>query len=230
MHFRLNNRVIIQITGLSVEEYLQGLVTNDIKLLQAQDSIYSALLTPNGRFLFDFFVVKAEDIIYIDIADIFADDFISTMNKYKLRQKIIIEKCENFTVIAGSNVENAVKFYTDTRSPSIGIRNIVKSDTIFHNLHSADEYNSFLIQNKVVDGRFIPQNKGIILEYDFENLNGVSFTKGCYLGQELITRTKRMGQIRKQIILCKNDEICAADVITSDAKYKLVMQKIDNIS
>ncbi|QED23788.1 CAF17-like 4Fe-4S cluster assembly/insertion protein YgfZ [Candidatus Deianiraea vastatrix] len=220
MKYLLTNRKIIQITGDDILGFLQGLITNDVKLLEKQNGFYSAMLTPNGRFLYDFFVISKNNEIFIDIADIFADSFIQTLTKYKLRRKIDFIKT-SFNVI--SSPEKSDFSFQDNRFKSEIYRNIGN----YEGREQNDEYNSFLIQNLIVDGRFIPQEKGIILEYDFEKLNGVSFEKGCYLGQELIQRTKRIGQIRKKIAMVKHSD--NLDFITSDGSFAIVFEKDDRL-
>lgn len=221
--YLLGNRAIIQISGDEVLEFLNGLLTNEIKNLTLETGIYSAILTPNGRFMFDLFIFNSDDgIIYIDTADIFLQDLVNFLNKYKLRRNIEIKICENFMVLINfdDNLSSSFSF-KDPRSNKIGFRNIIVKDgnIQFNN----NEYNSLLISEKIVDGRFIPQKTGIILEYNFEEMNGISFTKGCYLGQELMMRIKRNGEIRKEIKLCNISDVINDDIITFDDKKKLIL-------
>jgi len=227
--YLLLNRRILKINGENILNFLQGLITNDVDLLKTKNAIYSAMLTPNGRFLYDFFILNHENEIFIDIADVFQDGFIGSINKFKLRQKINIELMENYTIISSNDVKNyAILSFQDIRNINLGFRNIVNFTQLkSENFSTPEKYNSLLINNLIVDGRFIPIEKGIILEYGFEKLNGVSFSKGCYLGQELITRTKRTGEIRKKLILSKYNK--DEDFITHDGENGIKIERLNSL-
>ncbi len=225
MRLYLSNRQIFKLQGDDIIDFLQGLTTSDMKKLNTQKSIYTAILNSSGKFLFDLFIAKIDEKAYfIDIADVFAENFASFIKKYKLRRNISLEKCDDYSILITENPEeNSFFSFKDTRNEALGFRNIVKKNE--SGISSDNEYNSILIQNKIVDGRFLQTEKSIILEYGFEEINGVDFNKGCYIGQELITRAKRVGQVRKYIELIEVSGSSDQEFITQDEQFGLVLRR-----
>ncbi len=213
MIYYLQNRAIIKVYGADSVKFVNSLCTNNIIKLQ---SCYNTILNSQSRFLYDFFVYKSsQDCIYIDIFCDFVEGFIKTLNKYKLRSKFEIEIENNLQIAVGIDSIIDAKFsFLDTRKINLGTRFCIDKTTQNNNT----EYDDLLVKNCIVAGEWLEQEKAFILEYNFEEMQAIDFDKGCYIGQELITRTKRTGEIRKYLK--------TVDSLPENAK--LIKQNSDN--
>ena len=228
-----NNRSLLKISGDDKEKFLQGLITNDIKYLESQDIIFSAMLNGSGKFLYDFFIFKNKENFIIDIPFKFFNDFKSKLLMYKLRSDVQIAEIADICVFQifgfNENIDlsdnNIFAFFKDPRNDILGHRIYLKDNEFLkrNNISSRpfEFYKSFLITNKIVEGEDLIQDKSIILEYGYKEQNSISFDKGCYLGQELMTRTERLGQIRKKLSVLTFD-----DKLNNDQKDELINNKI----
>jgi hypothetical protein len=191
----LPSRSVILIEGkkLDILNYLNSLCTN---LIDEKKLIYTCILSPQGRFLFDFFVFQTEDSVFLDVNINFTNDLISLLNKYKMGVDISFEISRDHMVSISHQKMDGL--HEDPRKSGFFYRGIVKN--ISSQMDGSDVYNQARIQNKLAEGwEDLEREKSIILEYGMEY--AVDFNKGCYLGQELITRTKRVGEVRKGIYL-----------------------------
>ncbi len=224
----LPGRTLVTVTGEDAHEFLQGLISNDISFATAERAIYASLLTAQGKFLHDFFVVKME--IDSDSKFVFevesdrADDFVRRLTMYKMRANVDISKLESDAVYAGfgdgairgvdlssdqgsaRSVDGGV-VYSDPRADSLGVRGILDSDaaaSLFEGAGfqsaSSDQYDHHRLQLGVPDGsRDIVIEKNFPLECGLDELNAIDYAKGCYIGQELTARTHHRGTIRKHL-------------------------------
>lgn len=205
----LSNRKIIHIFGDDVVSFLQGLITNDMRLFEKQNSIYTCILTPNGRFMFDFFIYKiSENDFYVDVSEKYCDELFKKLNFYKLRSRITIKKTE--LSVHHINIPSSETIsYKDTRSENLGYR--VISDT---KSSPYINYKDLLIQSLVTDGDDLIQEKSLIYEYGFFRINAIAKNKGCYIGQELMARIHNEDDLRKYIYLFESDnDINTGDII-----------------
>jgi folate-binding protein YgfZ len=220
----LENRSILRLSGNDIYDFLQGLITNDIHKLKAAGAIYAALLTPQGKFMFDMIIVKSGDNLLLDIEKQRKDDLIRRLTMYKLRADVTITDEENqhvwalFDTDGGDTVDSItlnglenVTIYNDPRTLRLGKRIIAstKSDieitTPLSDL-TFDDYEYARIQSTAPDGsRDMMTEKYFWLETNAEALNGVDFQKGCYVGQELTARMKHRTSIKKNLITLKSD-------------------------
>lgn len=211
MHEILNNRFILSINGSDTVKFLQNLTTNDII---NNDYCYTYMLNNQGRYLFDFFIFKiSSDEIIIDISSSLLNSFMTKLNMYKLRANVNFIHNNNYKVIYYKsdkddlNVKDILdknhlcKFY-DPRFKMLGMRYVVNhniasdlEETSTKDLYLKDKY-EYVIPDGDID---LIKERSIPLEYGAEILNAISYTKGCYIGQELISRTKYQGVIRKQL-------------------------------
>jgi len=191
----LNNRAIITLSGPERRSLLQGIITNNVNELD-NGGVYSALLTPQGKFLYDFFLVEVDDTIYLDCEK---DAFTTLFQKllmYRLRSNVeILDGSEKYHVISSDEKQNGISF-ADPRHPDMGYRGIIL-DTL---KETTTNYHALRIKLGIAEGSndYI-KDKSTIHEGHFEDLHGVDFEKGCYVGQEVIARMKYRGKIKKQM-------------------------------
>lgn len=206
---QLNQRTVLELRGADVLSFLQALITNDVTQLVSNPALYTALLTPQGRYLFDFFLVKGSDCYLVDCPTSRADDLMKMMRFYKLRSDVLIsDVTATYTVLhyLGHDMPTTDSaFFSDPRHPSLGIRGIVPRDKI-HDYALAHDQTPYDLQRIQLgapgEEDLIPQ-KSFPFEVNLDVFNAISFNKGCYLGQELTTRTKFRGETRKRLLPCR---------------------------
>jgi folate-binding protein YgfZ len=211
-------RGVLRIAGDDRVSFLQGLVTNDVARAAAGQPVYSALLTAQGRFLHDFFIVPQDDALLLDCEAERRADLMRRLGMYKLRAKATIEdKTDSFAVILlwGDGLEpgalrsnGAAVVYADPRLPALGARAIVAANSAAgwiakHGFDTADEdtYDRHRIALGVPDGsRDLPVERALLLENGFDELHGIDWQKGCYIGQEVTARMRYRSLVRKQLL------------------------------
>ena len=203
----------ISIKGEDRNEFLQDLITNDINKCSKDNPIYSCLLSPQGKFLADFFLINLGDSYLIEINEIYIENFIAKLNIYKLRSKINITIEENYTSFVILNIDlklneeiNYIK-YTDPRCSNLGKKIIIKSNLknnfiSNNNLTKVDfkSYRELMIKNLVpYTTKDLIINKSLLLENNFDKINAIDWDKGCYVGQEITARMKYRALLKKSI-------------------------------
>ncbi len=184
------NRRILRFGGADTDSFLQGLVTNDIAGLEA-GIVYAALLTPQGKYLADFFLVRDGDSVLLDVAEELADGLAKRLGMYKLRADVTIEDSGlNLQRGTGPAPQGALP---DPRHPDMGWR-----------AYSADpegddgtDWDAIRVRHCIPETAIELTPDSYILESGFEALNGVDFKKGCYVGQEVTARMKHKTELRK---------------------------------
>ena len=200
----LPDRSVIAVTGPDAEKLLQGVITNDMALLADQPAIFAGLLTPQGKILAEFFVAKAGDGFLLDIATAQAGELVKRLALYKLRAKVDIrDATAEHAVLAvwGSETQGMVSF-PDPRLPALGLRVLAETGTTNGTNAALTDYDVHRIQLGVPEGGkdyAIPDT--FPHEANFDLLNGVSFTKGCFIGQEVVSRMQHRGTARKRIVI-----------------------------
>ena len=206
----LEDRGVIRVGGADAAAFLQGLLTNDVERLQPGEARYAALLTPQGKILFDIIVVRArggeEPCYLIDCAAVQAADLAKRLGFYKLRAKILIADQSAERAVAAywggepPSVADGL-LYADPRDPRLGWRAILPRPVAAAvGFEQAGEYEGLRIAVGAPKG-------GVDFAYadafphdaNFDLLNGVDFDKGCYVGQEVVSRMKHRGTARKRI-------------------------------
>ncbi|MGH1377541.1 MAG: YgfZ/GcvT domain-containing protein [Alphaproteobacteria bacterium] len=195
---KLKQRGTIIISGKDAYDFLQNLISNDITLLDTQDCVYSCLLTPQGKFLYDFFITKdVNGSIIMDCeGNERLDGLVKILNMYKLRADVSIIATDNIDVFAIIGNKQGVK---DPRHNDLGNRSFEKPVSLPEK--PFDEWDQHRISLTIPDGsRDMIPSKSTLLEYNIDQLNGLSYEKGCYIGQELTARMHYRGLTKK--ILC----------------------------
>ncbi len=223
----LKDRSVIKITGKDTHHLLQGLITNNMNLLEEDGALYSALLTPQGKYLYDFFLVQRGDTIYCDIYQPDAESFLKKLKMYRLRADVqfeILEHMHVLTSFTNDTLEDATAF-KDPRHEQMGHRFIAAS--LPENLRDDAEYHSHRIQHGIAEGAYdAVQDKTLLLEMGYDAINAIDFHKGCYVGQEVTARSKYRANIRKKIYIIEADaifsdgdiEIVAGDVVLGERR------------
>ena len=203
-------RKVFRFSGTDARKFLQNLITNDIKRLDT-GPVYSALLTPQGKFIADFFLIADGNDILMDVDAGAAATLIPRLNMYKLRADVTISETD-LIVSRGLNdaPEGAV---ADPRDANLGWRYYGAED---HNTETV-EWDALRVDHKIPEmGRELDA-ESYILEMGFEGLNGVDFRKGCYVGQEVTARMKHKTELRKGLarLVADADIPENADVISN---------------
>lgn len=211
----LGDYTVLEVAGPGVLKLLHNLTTNVIAE-KPESIIYSCILMPNGRFMYDFMLFQTQGKMYVSVHKNAADGLIAYISMYKMKMEVIFTKTE-FKIFWNKNPHEG--FIVDPRKQELGYYKI----GVGQGNDCSPEYHINRMQNLVPDGFYdMTQKESIILEFGLDNLNAVSFTKGCYLGQELISRTKHTGTIRKSLSYFKSEEpLKKGDDIPNDNGEKI---------
>lgn len=185
-------RTVFRISGPDREAFLQGLVSNDIAKL-ASGAVYAALLTPQGKYLADFFLVPAADAILLDVAKPLAAALLQRLTMYKLRANVTIEPTQ-IEPARGLGDAPAGAF-TDPRHPALGWRAYDGRDG-----QQGVDWDQIRVTHCIPETGIELTPDSYVLEAGFERLNGVDFHKGCYVGQEVTARMKHKTELKKGLV------------------------------
>ncbi|MET0336459.1 MAG: folate-binding protein YgfZ [Caulobacter sp.] len=194
----LSSRALIRFSGPDWRTFLQGQLTQDVSTLQPGEARFAALLTPQGRLMFDLFVVGFEDGAWLDIAAEHRDAMVQRMSLYRLRAKVDIA-ADEAPVLAAFDVDPAPGegWVRDPRRPDLGWRGYgVAAET---DATEAD-YDAFRLSRGVPGPADWAGEKTYPIEANFDLLAGIDFKKGCFVGQETTSRMKRRGQIKNRML------------------------------
>ncbi len=204
-------RKTLLITGSDAEPFLQGLITNDIGKLD-QGMVYAALLTPQGKFIVDFFLSRREGGIILDVDAGFADNLVQRLTMYRLRADVAITP-SNLQVERGIG-EIPAGAFSDPRHAALGWRRYVETAT-----PDTNDWAAIRVAHCIPETGIELTPDTFILEAGFERLNGVDFRKGCYVGQEITARMKHKTELRKGLARVDIDGVApVGSAITKDGK------------
>ena len=225
----LEDRGLLYINGDDAREFLQNIITNNIENVSENRSCFSALLTPQGKYLYDFIIIKHKLGYMLDCEKKNIDDLYKQLNLYKLRSKVEILNLSNEFVIANLSkekfleIENSkdeegytIKFredpiLLDPRSKKLGARLVINLEKLYLSLKKLGlevsdvvEYYNYSHELGIpqIDTKNL-QNKIFGIECNFEELNGIDFQKGCYVGQENTARIKLKDKLNKRLFAIK---------------------------
>ncbi|MBV2358589.1 folate-binding protein [Thalassococcus sp. CAU 1522] len=204
------DRHVLRVSGAETRDFLQGLVTNDVRKLD-HGLVYAALLTPQGKYRADFFLVPDGDAVLIDVAAGLSDDLVRILSMYKLRAAVTIEMSDRaVTRGLGTPPQGA---FADPRHPSLGWRGYDGQPG------EAADWDALRVAACVPETGIELSPDVFILEAGFERLNGVDFRKGCYVGQEVTARMKHKTELRKGFARVSVDGAAPVGTeITADGK------------
>jgi len=222
----LEDRGILFIQGSDAKEFLQNLITNDINKVDEVNSCFASLLNPQGKYLYDFLVIKHKKGYFIDCEKKQIEELSKLLNIYKLRSDIKILNLSNEFVVAALSYEKFISFdktrdlpgntfryredpiFLDPRNKKLGGRLIINLEKLNlslknMNLDSSDpeEYYKFSYELGILQKNTEKlRNKLFGIECNFEELNGIDFKKGCYVGQENTSRIKLRNKLSKRLL------------------------------
>ncbi|MGB7972864.1 MAG: folate-binding protein [Roseiarcus sp.] len=209
----LEDRGVISVSGEDATTFLQGLLTNDVERLAPSEARYAALLTPQGKILFDMIVVRApgeEPSYLIDCAAAQAADLARRLGFYKLRAKVAVADVSADRVIVafwGAKSPSVVDglLYADPRDPRLGWRAILprRSAAAIGSEHGSEYEGLRIAVGAPKGGLDFAYADAFPHDVNFDLLHGVDFEKGCYVGQEVVSRMKHRGTARKRVARVK---------------------------
>ena len=222
----LEDRGILYINGTDAKEFLQNMISNDINKVSEDSSCFASLLTPQGKFLFAFIIIKHKSGYFIDCEKSQTEALFKQLSVYKLRSKVEIMNLSNEFVVAALNKEkflefegskdiagNTIKYREDSilldpRNKDLGARLIINLEKLYLSLKKLELKDSPISEYYELSHQLgIPQknmnelqNKLFGIECNFEELNGIDFKKGCYVGQENTARIKLKNKLSKRLL------------------------------
>jgi tRNA-modifying protein YgfZ len=219
----LADRGVVRVSGEDAKSFLDNLITCDLDRVSAHTARLGALLTPQGKILFDFIVFQAPQEIggayYLDVLKVFAPDLAKRLGFYKLRAKVAVEDLsESLAIVAGWDAkrpdDEAGLVVEDPRLPALGWRALVAAqDAAEFGRDPAEAYHAHRIALGVPEGgRDFLFGDAFPHEALMDQLNGVDFDKGCYVGQEVVSRMQHRGTARTRIVPALYEGGFAADV------------------
>lgn len=194
----LQNRGVIAVSGPERVAFLQGLVSNDVKDT-ARGPVYACLLTPQGKFLHDMFIVADDenDRLLVDCERKRRDDLLKRLRMYKLRSKVDLEDLSDILRVYAFWGDDAGRGYADPRLDDLGARLIAENADVAGDMAAYDAHRLAL---GVPDGsRDLKIEGSTLIEGNIDLLNGISWDKGCYTGQELTARMHYRGLAKKRL-------------------------------
>ncbi|GBR02159.1 CAF17-like 4Fe-4S cluster assembly/insertion protein YgfZ [Acetobacter oeni] len=203
----LSDRKVVAVSGDDRVRFLQGLVSNDVTTVAPGQAVWAALLTPQGRWKADFFILVDPDEprLLLDCAAVQAEMIIATLSKFRLRSDVSLRLADLVVHAAWgglpdvATVENAIVAH-DPRLPGAGWRLLCSEPSPVARADAAS-YDLHRLVLGLPDGvRDCEAEKTLLLEANFDLLNGISWTKGCYMGQELTARTRYRGLVKKRLV------------------------------
>lgn len=223
-------RDIVEISGTDQRSFLQGLISQDIEKVTLENSVYGTLLTPQGKFLHDFIILQNDDRLVFDCEQGRSADLVNRLSRFKLRADVQLRPQPEAKVYAvfgdgaakhvgldpaiGTTTRTGETLLTvDPRTEDLGCRLIGPESSILAFLQEREiqavafnAYDQLRISLGIPDGtRDLDIEKSILLESNIDNLHGIDWEKGCYMGQELTARTKYRGLVKRGLFAFENN-------------------------
>ncbi len=230
----LPGRGFIAIEGADARDFLQGVVSNDVMKVTPNQAIWAAFLTPQGKYLHDFFLLECDGALLLETAAARLPDLLRRLKLYKLRSKVEladVSEAWHLRVVWGEGAsdhfglksepgtavalaEGAGVAMVDPRHQGVGVRCWVRNEAPLEGVAegSASDYEQARIGLGLPDGgRDMEIEKALLLENGFDELGGVDWRKGCYMGQELTARTKYRGLVKKRLLPVEKEQTFAGE-------------------
>ena len=228
----LEERGLISVSGKDAADFLQNIISNDVKKVSKSNSIFSAIFTPQGKYLYEFFIIKSEDGYFLDCDNEFTQEIVSHLSKYRLRSEIEINDLSSKHVVGvisldkfkeiqtneKKNTETIIyresPLFIDPRTKELGARILSTLEKLHLTIKKLKlkiiDNKNYLIKAHAcgipIKGIKNLKDQLFGLEANFEELNGIDFKKGCYVGQENTARMKLKEKLRRRLLSIKTDE------------------------
>jgi len=222
----LDDRAILYINGEDAKNFLQNLISNDINKVNETSTCFTSLLSPQGKFLFEFIIIRHKSGYLIDCEKSQADGLYKQLSVYKLRSKVEILNLSNEFVVTAFSQEKFLTFeeaqdisgftlkyredpiFLDPRNKQLGARLIINLEKLYLSLKKLDLHDANISEYYFYSHKLgiVPkdlnklQNKLFGIECNYEELNGIDFKKGCYVGQENTARIKLKNKLSKRLL------------------------------
>jgi tRNA-modifying protein YgfZ len=233
----LPNRAVIRITGEGTLVFLHNLLTCDVEHLRPGEAAYGALLSPQGKILHDIFAMSATDGALIDCAADQSEELLKKLVMYRLRAKLTMLMDDALEVAAAS--QSMPDGFADPRLAAMGFRAIRPKGLTL----SSTGYDEARVALGVADSADIGSNALFPHEANFDQFNGVSFTKGCYVGQEVVSRMQHRSTARSRILpitcdaippakgaLIHSGEAVIGEILSSSGHQALALIRLDRLT
>jgi hypothetical protein len=248
-YFPLSSRSVISVSGSEREAFLQGLITNDVTKVDTATTIYALMLTPQGKYLYDFFISEHNGTYLIDCNATLKASIIKRLSMYKLRSDVqVTDASDQYKIVAAvgekamnlpspaceghTQISSNTLMYIDPRHISVGIRAYILQNgesEPFASLGYKEEEESAYEHHRITCG--IPSGDTDMvsgdtfpLDFRMDHFHAISYTKGCYVGQEVTARVHHRGKVRKKPYLVSADQHLPTskdEVILSPSEKKL---------
>jgi len=197
----LENRCVISLSGDDRRSFLQGIITNNVNAITENNAIFSALLSPQGKFLYDFFLIEKDKVLYLETHRNFTEGLIKRLTLYRLRAKVDIQLMPHLQVAVSAHPQKDVFCsYQDPRHPALGYRIIGEK----LNAAITDGYEKLRYSLGIPEGAIdLTENRSLLLEWHYDALHAIDFHKGCYVGQEVTARSKHRATLHKTMFQVK---------------------------
>ncbi|KEC55451.1 YgfZ/GcvT domain-containing protein [Bartonella koehlerae] len=206
---RLKNRKIIKVTGEEATHFLQALITTDVKKIGPKEIFPGAFLSPQGKVLADFLIGKIDNGYFIDIFSFLSDILYKHLLLYKLRTKVeIMQQLQELVTVSWNNESDILNFdssFIDKRFPAKEKIMRIYGETPLLASECHDNWNQLRIRYAIAEsdkdyeiGKVFPH------DINYDQINGLSFNKGCYIGQEVVSRMHHRRAVRRRILLVKS--------------------------
>ncbi|NSM56124.1 folate-binding protein YgfZ [Wolbachia endosymbiont of Atemnus politus] len=208
----LPSRSVIVLYGPDTKDFLQGIITNDINKLDSQKAIYSLLLSPQGKYLYDFFLTEHGKYILLECENMYLQQIIEKLDLLKTYLKVKIKDVSALYRVGvlfntkSTECNESQVIFQDPRHKLLGMR-IIHKDEIKQPVGNFTQYEKVRIQNLVPDGaKDMVQNSSFPLQFLIDKVNGISLNKGCYIGQEVVNRMSRQEIFRRKLYLVEGND------------------------
>jgi tRNA-modifying protein YgfZ len=197
----LKNRAVLSVSGNDAKSFLQGLVTNDIQKLTAGNMIYALMLTPQGRFLYDFFITERDGGLLLDVQKSHIDAIMKKLKMYKLRAQVDFALTELRVYVSEDKLDELS--IQDPRSSVLGYRTITSAE---YELSEDEWYHKARISAKIPDADMdMEYERSLPMEMNCDKIGAIDFQKGCYVGQEVTSRMRYRANIRKTLYVIESE-------------------------
>ena len=226
------DRGLISVSGQDAKDFLQNILSNDVAKVNSVKSLFSGIFTPQGKYNYEFFIVKSQDGYFLDCDGEFTSEIVNHLLKFKLRSKIFIKNLTSKFIVGAINYEKFKEIqisekkntetiwyrdsylFLDPRTKKLGARIISNLEKLHLTIK---KLNLKIVNNKSylnqahsygipIKGIKKLQNQLFGLEANFDEFNAIDFKKGCYVGQENTARMKLKNKIRKKLLPIKSDD------------------------